>query len=424
MPKKATGDFHGSEKMKPVVSWLPMSIWFLIALAYLVFFVIELQLDFNQLLVPCEGAECNWGAIGPAEAAVLESRGLTTRAYSFLFATGILINVLGYWALGGLLFWRRSGDRLGYFMSLALVIMPIASYADADNVALFYPEIGSAMIVLSAIGLNIIIVFLYLFPNGKLYPSWTWIPLGLTCITATFSLLQFTSIRELPPVISDIVEVGFASLLFLALLFQVYRYRQAATAVEQVQTRWVLAGLVTFLIGPLLWSYLYPGGHNFEPGMERLVGMSVGWVLIAICQLTLPATLVIAMLRYRLWDIDLLIRRTLVYGSLTGTLALMYFGTVVTLQAAFGALTGGARSPLVTVVSTLVIAAMFNPVRIRLQGFIDRRFYRRKYDAEQSVAGFAASARDEVDINRLAGALLITVEETVQPETISLWITR
>jgi hypothetical protein len=150
-----------------------------------------------------------------------------------------------------------------------------------------------------------------------------------------------------------------------------------------------------------------------------LVGSAGWWLTLTI----VPLSLSIAVLRYRLYDIDVVINRTLVYGSLTMMLGLVYFGSVASLQYAVSALTGHEEQPqLSIVVSTLVIAALFNPLRRRIQSFIDRRFYRRKYDARKTLEAFGSWLRDETDLDALSNDLVGVASATMQPEHFSLWL--
>jgi hypothetical protein len=154
--------------------------------------------------------------------------------------------------------------------------------------------------------------------------------------------------------------------------------------------------------------------------LASLLGNTAFFVLM----LLIPISIAVAVLRYRLYDIDILINRTLVYVTLTAMLAVVYFGGVTATQAIFGALTGQQEQQpqLAIVVSTLVIAALFNPLRRRIQGFIDRRFYRRKYDAAKTLEAFSAKLRDETDLDALSDDLVGVVRETMQPAHVSLWL--
>jgi len=200
--------------------------------------------------------------------------------------------------------------------------------------------------------------------------------------------------------------------------------RRNARGVERQQIKWLL------YVGPLFFiaAGLHIGFYYFWL-TERSWGLWASYVLVAIGGLSGPISIAIAILRYRLYDIDVIINRTLVYGSLTATLVavylvcvlLLHLVAVVPLQYIFYAFTGQ-TSTFAVVISTLAMATLFNPLRRRIQGFIDKRFYRRKYDARQTLEAFSAKLRDETDIDALSDDLVGVVRETMQPAHVSLWL--
>jgi hypothetical protein len=209
--------------------------------------------------------------------------------------------------------------------------------------------------------------------------------------------------------------------LVVGVFAQIYRYRRVSTPLQRQQTKWVVFGLTSLIIPNFVW-FLLVELFPFQSGLPRLAFNTIGFSILVPVILAFPVSVVFSILRYRLWDIDIIINRALVYGLLTGTLALVYFGSVVLLQSLFRFFTGQG-SQLTVVASTLAIAALFNPLRRGIQDIIDHRFYRRKYDAEQVLAQFVATTvRDEVDLDNLAESLLTVVEETMLPAHVSLWL--
>ena len=193
-------------------------------------------------------------------------------------------------------------------------------------------------------------------------------------------------------------------MVLLGLWAQISRFRHG-DSLQRQQIKWLILALV-------LWAVV----------IVLVVGpFGIPVIAFSIVVPLLSIAMAIAILRYRLYDIDIIINRALVYSLLTGTLALVYFSSVVFMQLILQPLTGQ-RSPLAVVASTLLMAALFTPLRRRIQAFIDRRFYRRKYSAAKTLARFAAVARDEIDLDDLTAELLHRVQDTVQPEHLSLWL--
>ena len=222
-----------------------------------------------------------------------------------------------------------------------------------------------------------------------------------------------------------LLALGLGALLTVSALVTVTAHTllRVRDPVIRAQTAWLALGIAVGLVfWPLLFilSILFPG---FLAELERLPRWAVAGIT-APTTLAFPVCLGIAITRYRLFEIDVVIRRTLVYGALTASLALVYFGGVALLQSLSRSLTGGqaGQPQWVIVASTLAIAALFQPLRRRIQGIIDRRFYRRKYNATRTLQDFSARLRDEVELGVLRQDLLDVVQETVQPAHVSLWL--
>ena len=401
--------------------WISLAFWVLMALAFLAFFLLDLRLDYTQLLTPCQGAECNWMAISSSEVEVLHSWGLSTQSYAAFMTGFAVVTVAVYWILGGLLIWRQGATRIGLSISLVLLVIPITLISDSSNVYESIPGLLIPWVFLSALGRIFILLFIYLFPNGRIYPRWAIIPLGAAILVTVIStVLEISGLGTSSREGVTLLLATFA-LVFLGGIFQIFRYLRSSTLIERQQTKWALLGIIILILSVPVWILFFGGGLNLLPGEPRLLGSLSGWLLNMLLMAALPITISIAILRYRLWDIDVIIRRTLIYGALTATLALVYFGSVILLQSMVTAV-GGQQTAVVTVISTLLIAALFTPLRRRIQRDIDRRFFRKKYDAAKVVAAFGASLREEVDLEDLQDHIWVAVEETLQPETVSLWL--
>jgi hypothetical protein len=284
---------------------------------------------------------------------------------------------------------------------------------------------------------GLIVYLILLFPTGRLPNSrWRWFAL----LSVALTLLAATLMAISPEATLDVLgssgnpHISFPNSLGIEGLPNLYRPvqtltlvlgfvgaasvvvgRRNARGIERQQIKWLLYASAIFFVGNFLKNTVFSplGGVSW--------GLWVGYLLVALGGLGGPIAIGIAILRYRLYEIDTLINRTLVYGSLTVALVALYFGGIVVLQRLFVLLTGQ-QSTLAVVASTLLIAALFNPLRRRIQSFIDRRFYRRKYDARKTLEAFSAKLRDETDLQTLNNDLVGVVRETMQPAHVSLWV--
>ena len=265
-------------------------------------------------------------------------------------------------------------------------------------------------------GFTLLVLLFYLFPNGRFVPRWTFV---IVLVWVFLSLIGILLLGD-PGQLSVTSLFSTLAALAIGLASQAYRYLWISSPVERQQTKWVLFGLIGILGGVGLWSIDFAFLHEFTGADVSNIGIAMA-ALVVLFFMIFPLSLDTAVLRYRLWDIDVLINRALVYAVLTATLAGTYFGGVVLLQMAFRGVTGQGNA-IAVVISTLAIAALFMPLRRRIQEIIDRRFFRRRYDAALTLAAFSARMRDEVDVDRLTAELVRVVEQTMQPAHASLWL--
>jgi hypothetical protein len=338
--------------------------------------------------------------------------------------------------LGGLVASRHPENPYGWLwlgLSLGLAILPFGqAYASYSMVvepgSLPAPRTVSHVVAGEGFvaAFTMLPLLLLLFPTGRL-PSrrWRFVAWAVVVSGATGLLLYpFTPAEDVVVPVANPLGVGgpvgealpvFSTVLYVIILLAaipsalslIFRYRSAG-GVERQQLKWFAYAAVLFA-GTSVSQLIYelPGAWGALVEAVPIVGLYIA--------------VGIAILKYRLYDIDLLINRTLVYGSLTATLVALYFGGIVALQRVFVALTGE-QSTLAVVASTLVIAALFSPLRRRIQSFIDRRFYRRKYDARKTLGTFSAKLRDETDLDALNADLVGVVSETMQPAHVSVWL--
>ncbi len=276
-------------------------------------------------------------------------------------------------------------------------------------------------------GIGFFVFLLLLFPTGRLPSSrWRWfagLTVAVTFVGVVSAGLSCGTVSGLGSIQNPVCIEGFSNVyaaswsvlfavLFVGAAASVFVRLRRAMVVERQQIKWFAYAAAVTASGPIL-AYVIP---------EVTGALWLSWPGLALFiagLLGIPIAMGIAILRYRLYEIDLIINRTLVYGLLTAILALFYFGSVTALQYFFSLLTGQGNT-LAIVASTLAIAALFNPLRRRIQGFIDKRFYRRKYDAAQTLEAFGSRLRDQTDLEKISEALVEVVDETMQPVHVSV----
>jgi len=366
----------------------------------------------------------NFDGVYPEPATVrtnLKAAGISVEWYAIYRLSITLTSAIVYTAASVTIFWRKSDDWMALLTSLGLLAFGIFFQAADGPAALVeqYPAVWLPVHLLAFFGSMSFFLVLYLFPNGRFVPHWTrWIPIFWAAHEVAYYFFPGTifNISRSFPMLDFFMSSTF---LCIAVGSQIYRYRNVLGPTQRQQTKWVVFGTVSAAVGAIGSSLplrispaLVQVGSPYALALDAVVAGF--WLLI-------PLSIAVAILRRRLWDIDVVINRTLVYGTLTATLGLLYYLGVVLLQALLRGLTGQGSS-LAVVASTLAVAVLFMPLRRRIQKFIDRRFYRTKYDTRKTLEAFGARVRDEADLQKLSEALVEVIDETMKPSHVSLWL--
>ena len=396
--------------------------WILLTLGLIVLFVMGIAPRYAQLTTLCAGNNCPYYALQQIEADMLANLGISLGVYGVYHILVEVILAGTLTVLATIIFLRGPRTGLGLLLAVTLSIFGLSFMSETDT-AIFVAR--SALPVwfawLTSLGAIMFVFLLYMFPDGRFMPNWAMLPTGILVIAALLDPLigtggRMTTVDEYSVIVNVLLIVNLIG----GFVAQIVRYRQVSSPRQRQQTKWIVLGLLVLISCMIFYAFFFEM-FPLEPGLTRLALFTVVYAGLLVLLLVFPFAVVISILQYRLWDVDLVINRALVYMLLTALLAVLYFGSVIVLQRLAIQLTGS-DSRLAVVFSTLLIAALFSPLRRRVQGAIDRRFFRHKYDAQLALAGFAHTARNETDPAALTAALTVVVQETLQPTQVGVWL--
>ncbi|MBI3243065.1 MAG: response regulator [Chloroflexi bacterium] len=378
-------------------------VWIALALVSVGWHIVRWGLAHEKFTQPCppDQSQC---FPTPREVALTAEMGLSLEVYAAEDLIGTVVFSFGMLAVAAFIFWLKTDDIFAVMIGLILLVY---SFANRDDLIAQAPLAWKlAFQFLYALANGMLGVFLYTFPNGRFNPRWTmWVAYG----GAVWTLFKELVITSFPVTFGQPGFVGFTTLIegglqICVVAVLVYRYRRVFNTVQRQQTKWLILGVVMFVLIALVTSLL--DGFVFaQPGPERIWYRFLSAIPFTLSFLVLPLALMVSILFHNLWDVDILINRTLVYGALTSALGIVYFASVFVLQSAFRAFTGQ-TSDAAIVISTLVIAALFTPARGRIQTFIDRRFYRARVDFRETFTTFAREVRTIIDLQELLRTLV------------------
>lgn len=387
--------------------------WVLAVGLVLAGFAALLPAYYQQLGTVCAAAGCAPAQPSPEGARALAGLGISLGVYAttaFAITVGATLVATG---IGCLMALRRPDDWL--VLLNAFVVVPLGTASATYAIQESHAPASLLALVLNIVTFAAFFVATGLFPDGRFVPRWS----GLVALVWVFWGAFYLEYRERFP-LSGAHTVVWLACCGTLLAVQLYRFRFVSTGPQRQQTKWILLGggvtVVTVALAQV--PRVLDPAMNLPGSLYQLLTEPISQLM----DLVFIVSIGIAIVRYRLFDVDLIIKRALVYGTLTLSLAALYFGAIVSLQLLLQRVLGQASGTPALVISTLAIAALVQPWRRRLQRAIDRRFYRQRYSATRIIMGFAATVRTELDLNDLRERLEGVVDEAMQPAHISLWL--
>jgi hypothetical protein len=390
----------------------------ILALFALLVFVVSLPVYAMQLQTLCRTASCTAGQLSQAAVQTLHNFGISVNSYVLFRLVNIVASALISFIVAGVLVWRKPRDWMALLVAFTLVMMVVVG---TTNTVAGSPTVWRVPAkIISLLTYPTYFLVFMVFPNGRFVPHWIrWLLIPVFALSVSYTFFPNSLNSNIWfSLVGSILFVGLASTLPA---IQIYRYWRVSAPLERQQTKWVVYGFILGFalgFGPYILTLIIPPLNQPGSLYPLIFNPDAGGTPLDIL---LPLSFGIAILRYRLWDIDILINRTLVYGALTVILTAIYVGLVIGLQTLLRGFINQDNS-IAIVISTLAIAALFQPLRRRIQRIIDRRFYRSKYDAAKTLAAFSATLRNEVDLHELSEQLVTVVRETMQPSYVSLWL--
>jgi hypothetical protein len=404
--------------LQPPWSAIARAFWLICALLAITLYFASLVTSFNQPLPVCGTAEftCGPWTMTQDDAAIAQAIGLPGISVPLAYFLTSLFAKIIFIVVGLVIFIRRSDDWIALILSLMLVLFALEG---VYNLRSFMPVVNALYLVATLAFL----ILPFIFPSGRFVPGWAkWLVIPFLVIGSFVSLIPQLGLPISENAYSVVMMIVFGSWFVLAGYATVYRFRRVSDPIERQQTKWVVAGILGTFLGFIPMAIVTTWYPATQPSIPRLYFMFLVYLPVYVLSyLCIPAGIAFAIFRYRLWNIDVIIRKTLIYAVLSTILAVIFFGVVFMASSLLSSVTRQ-QSSLSLVISTLFVAGMFNPIRHRVQNGIDRRFYRKKYNAEQVLAEFSLITRNETDLQVLTGELSKVVDETLQPDQVNIWL--